>query len=272
MTDMIMTCSDCDEQLADWLESDLAAEQAARVESHIATCARCQGLVRDLDDIRESGASLPDIVPSRDLWQGIEARIQPAVVSITPRRSVSAIPRSWLATAAAGLIVVSSSVTYVATSRSIKKDSSAAPVAPAAPARVRGATVEAPANLQPAAESASEKNESPAIVRTSPAVVRRAPRASVTQVSARSVPPAEIALSNEIDELQGLLETRRAALEPETIRVVEENLAIIDAAVRQARAAVERDPGSGFLSGRLESALQKKVQLLRTVALIRSST
>ena len=56
------------------------------------------------------------------------------------------------------------------------------------------------------------------------------------------------------------------------MRVVEENLAIIDAAVSQARAAVARDPASGFLNERLESALQKKVQLLRTVALIRSST
>ena len=56
------------------------------------------------------------------------------------------------------------------------------------------------------------------------------------------------------------------------MRVVEENLAIIDAAVSQARAAVARGPGSGFLTGKLESALNKKVQLLRTVALIRSST
>lgn len=272
MTGMNMKCSDCDELFADYFEDELATGQKAMVDSHVASCARCQGLVRDLDDIRQRAAALPDIVPSRDLWQGIEARIQPAVVSIAPRRSVAAIPRSWLATAAAGLIVVSSSVTYVATSRSVREGSSSAPAAPAAPARVRGATVEAPATLHPAAESAAAKNESPEVPRTTPAVVRRAPRPSVTQVSSRSVPPAEIALSNEIDELQGLLETRRAALEPETIRVVEENLAIIDAAVRQARAAVERDPGSGFLSGRLESALQKKVQLLRTVALIRSST
>jgi hypothetical protein len=79
-------------------------------------------------------------------------------------------------------------------------------------------------------------------------------------------------MSGEIDELQAMLRERRDQLDPSTVRVVEENLAIIDAAVAQARAAVQRDPASGFLSHRLESALNKKIQLLRTVALLRSST
>jgi hypothetical protein len=56
------------------------------------------------------------------------------------------------------------------------------------------------------------------------------------------------------------------------VKTVEDNLAIIDAAVAQARAALARDPASGFLTQRLESTLHKKVELLRTVALMRSST
>ena len=269
MSDTIINCNDCDELFADWIEGDLAPDTRATVDSHVASCARCQGLARDIDDIRVGAANLPDLVPSRDLWEGIEARIQPAVVSIAPRRSVAAIPRSWLATAAAGLIVVSSSVTYVATSRSIQKDSKAPAPAPAAPVRVDGATVEASAPA-PQAPAPQAPEAAPAPVRE-PRVVRRSTRPVITQVS-RPVLPAETALSEEIDQLELLLDNRRSELEPETIRVVEENLAIIDAAVNQARAAVERDPGSGFLSGKLESALNKKVQLLRTVALIRSST
>ena len=270
MSDTIITCNDCDELFADWIEGDLAPDTKATVDSHVATCARCQGLARDIDDIRESAASMVDLAPSRDLWQGIEARIQPAVVSIAPRRSVAAIPRSWLATAAAGLIVVSSSVTYVATSRSIGKESKAPAPAPAAPIRVAGATVEAPSAPAPQ-PPAPPAPEAAASRRNVPQVMRRSARPVITQVS-RPMLPAETALSDEIDELETLLDRRRGELEPETVRVVEENLAIIDAAVNQARAAVERDPGSGFLSGKLESALNKKVQLLRTVALIRSST
>ncbi len=271
MSETILTCNECDELFADYFENDLGLEQKAGVDAHVASCARCQGLVRDLDDIRETAGSMPDLVPSRDLWQGIEARIQPTVVSIAPRRSVAAIPGSWLATAAAGLIVVSSSVTYVATSRTMQKEPKQAPAA-SAPARVAGATVEATLpSSSVAAPSAAARETTPA-PRIAPAPVRRAPRAVAIQASARSVPPAERVLSEEIDELQTLLDTKRGNLEPETVRVVEENLAIIDAAVSQAREAVSRDPGSGFLNERLESALQKKVQLLRTVALIRSST
>ena len=271
MSDTIMTCSDCDELFAEWIEGDLTPEASARVDAHVASCARCQGLIRDIDEIRESAANLTDLVPSRDLWEGIEARIQPSVVSIAPRRSAAAIPRSWLATAAAGLIVVSSSVTYVATSRPMQKETKAEPAAPASPVRVPGATVKA--DTQPAA-SAPQVAAPPAAQsqRVAPAMAQRAGRPVVREVSQRTPLPAEMVLSNEIDQLEALLATRRNELEPETVRVVEENLAIIDAAVNQARAAVERDPGSGFLSGKLESALNKKVQLLRTAALIRSST
>jgi len=40
--------------------------------------------------------------------------------------------------------------------------------------------------------------------------------------------------------------------------------------VKQARAALARDPASGFLTGQLDAVLQKKVELLRTVALLPS--
>jgi len=41
-------------------------------------------------------------------------------------------------------------------------------------------------------------------------------------------------------------------------------------AVKQARAALQRDPASGFLTEQLDNALQKKAELLRTVALLPS--
>ena len=84
--------------------------------------------------------------------------------------------------------------------------------------------------------------------------------------------PVDRELGSEIDELETLLAERRGQLDPVTVKTVEDNLAIIDAAVSQARSALARDPASGFLSQRLESTLQKKVQLLRTVALMRTST
>ena len=48
------------------------------------------------------------------------------------------------------------------------------------------------------------------------------------------------------------------------------NLAIIDRAIAESRAALLRDPSSGYLNERLSSALQDKLQLMRTAVLLSS--
>jgi hypothetical protein len=93
---------------------------------------------------------------------------------------------------------------------------------------------------------------------------------STALASNAPVTEAEKALAPEIVQLQQMLKLRRNQLDPSTVKVVEDNLALIDAAVKQARAALMRDPASGFLTEQLDGALQKKVELLRTVALLPS--
>lgn len=83
---------------------------------------------------------------------------------------------------------------------------------------------------------------------------------------------SEIAFTGEITQLQAVLTERRSQLDPETVKVVEDNLKLIDTAVKRARSALEKDPASGFLTRQLDNALQKKVELLRTAALLPSST
>ena len=71
--------------------------------------------------------------------------------------------------------------------------------------------------------------------------------------------------------LEGEYRTRREELDPETIRVVERNLAIIDLAIEEARAALLADPSSGFLSAHLANAMRQKMDLLRQAATIAQS-
>jgi len=99
-------------------------------------------------------------------------------------------------------------------------------------------------------------------------VPARSPSTALASNAPRTA--AEASLAPEIVQLQSVLKQRRSQLDPSTIKVVEDNLALIDAAVKQARAALMRDPASGFLTERLDNALQKKVELLRTVALLPS--
>src|SRR5687767_12234868 len=115
----LITCELLDERLSEWLEYDLDAGTRAALERHAAGCARCAALVADLASIRREAASLPELVPSRDLWPEIEARIQAPVISLETPRTAARRSRSlwWMGAAAAGLVAVTASVTYYATAR-----------------------------------------------------------------------------------------------------------------------------------------------------------
>ena len=283
MTENGLTCADCDELFLDYFEGDLDAPTRTNVDAHVASCARCQGFVRDIAGIRTQASALQDIAPSKDLWQGIEARIQPAVVSIGSRRETSGMPRRMLFAAAAALVVVTSSVTYVTTTRVIGKGKTPVRVVTNPPAvpntgqnneigvSAEQATPEAssPALVEPARSEAPARAPEPKTVRTI-----RQPQAGTALVSRSSAPmsASELALSSEIGQLQTLLRQKRSDLDPATVQVVEDNLNLIDVAVKQARAALAKDPASGFLTERLDNALQKKVELLRTVAMLPSKS
>ncbi len=66
-------------------------------------------------------------------------------------------------------------------------------------------------------------------------------------------------------ELETEYEALRDVLDPETIRVVERNLAIIDLAIAEARDALAADPSSGFLSNHLADTVRRRMTLLRQV-------
>ncbi|MEP6508076.1 MAG: hypothetical protein ABJC63_07605 [Gemmatimonadales bacterium] len=235
-------------------------------------------MIRDVNGIREQAAALPDFAPSRELWSAIEARIQPEVRSIAAR-SGGTLSKRWLAAAAAALVVASSGVTYVATSRSITRQPGTAGVAPTivaptivAPPQV--AIAPEPAATTPAIESSVAHLTPGAAAASRSKIPTFVPRSTPRVALASSAPPtaSELAFSGEINQLQSVLVERRAQLDPETVKVVEDNLKLIDTAVRRARSALLKDPASGFLTRQLDNALQKKVELLRTVALMPSST
>ncbi len=67
------------------------------------------------------------------------------------------------------------------------------------------------------------------------------------------------------DELELTLATERERLRPETVALLERNLAVIDAAIAESRAALARDPANGELRRFFAAASQQKVELLRWV-------
>jgi anti-sigma factor RsiW len=71
-----------------------------------------------------------------------------------------------------------------------------------------------------------------------------------------------------IADLERALRENRDRLDPATVRVIEQNLLIIDQATAQARKALAADPASPYLNGHLAAQLKRKIGLLRQATAI----
>ena len=72
------------------------------------------------------------------------------------------------------------------------------------------------------------------------------------------------------EELMDALEARRPTLAPETRAVVDRNLAVIDGAIGEIRAALRKDPGNAELGRRLDSVHRRKIEVLQRVVRLSS--
>lgn len=75
-----------------------------------------------------------------------------------------------------------------------------------------------------------------------------------------------------IHDLEATLAARRSRLDTATVRAVEQSLAIIDRAIRQAEGALEQDPNSMYLNSHLEQALGRKLEVLRRVTTLATAS
>jgi anti-sigma factor RsiW len=71
-----------------------------------------------------------------------------------------------------------------------------------------------------------------------------------------------------VTALEQVLAAQRAQLDPETVRVLEENLAVIDRALADARAALAQDPANTYVSAHLAATMRRKVDFLRRATTI----
>jgi anti-sigma factor RsiW len=293
MTVMTMPL-DCDEfaaKLADYLDGDLPALGRDAMDAHASTCAECRQLLSELQSLRVDAASLPLLEPSRDLWAGIAERIDARVLPLDAPRAarMTTVRRSWRhpAVAAAALVLITAGITHVWTRYSYETaphqatPTRAVTVAQApveqGPDASGTASVEATA---PSAGTSSGQRSAGSVARTSvrSATNRPAARSGAVLVS-RSASAGRImrtevepVYDREIVKLRAIVRDRRAQLDPKTVAVLEQSIAVIDSAIAQSRAALAKDPASGFLATQLNHSLEKKVELLRTAALLPART
>jgi hypothetical protein len=118
------------DQLSDYLDGELSADETAAVEAHLRECAACSAVLNDLKRVVAQARALDARPPRADLWPGIAARTE----RIAPPRRVS-LTLPQLAAAAALLVAVTGAVTMKL----------------AAPAPAPAATTAAVAQPEPAA-------------------------------------------------------------------------------------------------------------------------
>jgi len=82
-------------------------------------------------------------------------------------------------------------------------------------------------------------------------------------VAAMFVAETQLGYDAAIERLEASLAARRDRLDPATIAIIEHNLAIIDTAIAEAKAALDDDPANPYLYRHLDNTLNQKVELLR---------
>jgi hypothetical protein len=88
--------------------------------------------------------------------------------------------------------------------------------------------------------------------------------APVATVAARSYATA-------VEDLERILAEGRGRLDTTTVRVLEQNLALIDRAIAQAQRAVTADSANVYLNSHLAETMRRKIDLLRQAAALVSA-
>jgi len=227
------------DRLSDYVDGEMDAAEREALERHLASCDACVAIVSDLESIVGEAAALGELLPSRDLWPGIEERLgarRPKVVPLAGRRSGSG-PRRLsftvpqLAAAAAAFLMIGALAVWGL--RSVEQADSGPP---AFVVEDPGTRAEGGMTVVDAPETSSDR-----------------------------------VMNDAVADLERVYRENRDRLDPATARTVERNLAVIDGAIEEIRSALAEDPSDPFLHSHLARTQQQKLDLLReTVTMTRS--
>jgi hypothetical protein len=194
----------------------------------------------DQDDVlAQAIAEWREELPSRDLWQGVAAQIgstdlsrsSAPVAPLTARRRSLTLSMPALALAASLLIAVTSGLTYLAT---------------------RPPSAATTASQEPVIQAFGVPDDQ-----------------SGQQIVQANFADAQFNAA--VTDLEQILRDERDRLDPRTVMIIERNLKAIDAAINEARMALDDDPANPYLNSHLADARRRKLDLLRTATTLAST-
>lgn len=222
------------DRLSDYLDGELPPAERSSLEAHLGTCAECTHVLGELRDVVSRTRGLQDIPPRKDLWSGIE-------------RAIASLPQED------GRVIDFSA--RLGSIDPLEDDGrlrlSLSQVAAASLILMVG-SVAASWSLRPLASS-GRVDEDTGIA----AVVQ-----AFLPVGVRE------SYSEELAQLEALLSQHRDELDPNTVRILEKNLQIIDRAIEESGEAWAGDPGNEYLREHLDRVIRRKVDYLHDASLI----
>jgi len=222
------------EILSELLDGDLPAQAAEEVGKHLKECVTCSALLRDLAEVQRRARSLGEQHPPRDLWPEIERAIEAGTIGDPKVIELHPWTRADTASRKRGL-----RLSYV--------QAAAAGVILALFSGAAGALL---------FQGSSDPTPGVAAV--------AAPDPWVEMVRAASPALGETAM--EVARLEEMLDRNRDQMDPETARVLERNLGVIDRAIQESVRALEADPGNPFLESHLARSMEIRANYLREAA------
>lgn len=225
-----MTCSDFQERIGDFTDGVLDRTSAEALEAHLRACAACRAMAEDFRDIRLAALGLDKHAPPPRVWARLSERLD------AERRRPRWMPAWWSPDFAWGRpLAVAATLLLVAGGTSWVLWQQLA-------------------------------QRQPPQVATQPATAADADLVQSVETELRL---AEEHYEKAISGLEQITRSESAALDPQVASVLQKNLAVIDQAIGESRAALRAQPASDVAQESLFEALRSKVSLLQeTVVLI----
>lgn len=232
------------DRLSEYMDGGLAPDDHAEVEAHLAECGECRRVLEDLRAVAAQARELGPREPTRDLWAGIAATIE----APTPESAPEGARVIQLPTGAGDPTGGQRSPrrTFALTS----------PQLAAASVALIALSSWATWSLRPTPQAAA----------TDAAVVEGV----IQPAASEAAPPPELA--RELAGLEAAVSEVRDVLDPNTVRILQRNLGIIEQAIADSQRALAQDPENEFLREHLQRVYQRKAEYLRDAARVAERT
>jgi hypothetical protein len=225
-----MTCDRCQSLIDDYVDGAIDPDARKDVEAHLVECDACRAMAEDFGTIRRTARELEPHTPPPSVWSKLSASLE----GERRRGILGGISgggiSAWAPLATAALIAV---VVGLAAWVAIQRQS-----APAQPPQAAAAPQASPAEQE------------------------------LVQSVETELKLAEEHYQKAIAGLEQITRAESAALDPQVSAVLQKNLAVIDDAIGESRAALQTQPTNEVAQESLFQALRNKVSLLQDTVLL----